>query len=388
LIEAVGQVTAQAHVDDVSQAQAVGQLQRTHGNAVVQRMLQRTQATDDNSATLVVSKKSDRPSRINRQPQPSTSTDNGSKPDSGAIGFGFTRPPASKPTDDRTEIERLRKRQDCMLILQQFQSLIMARLDDWLIAAQNVGSAYAMAYDRHKAAVEAAARERALYYEIAFGVLTACCMGGLSWVSSCAQKDVTEGSVCHLLYNALEDTVQSAVGSGIGVVKTATAPQPQPVSSNPQVFQNEATNQIIGGRKSTNEKFASYFTGLRGRTSEQLDDLDTQMFGKSVENWRKQSDRLVGGPALPNVNDMADELERGMWARWAPDALRSVNTVDEGIVETYKFRKPGRAVEKRFDAVGITAASGVSDFGWWTTDKEIQQIVSWAESYKSKPFIK
>ena len=106
-------------------------------------------------------------------------------------------------------------------------------------------------------------------------------------------------------------------------------------------------------------------------------------------DWLAKADLLAGDAKLPPVETMARELERGFWARWAP-ALRIYEpepTDPSGKDLKRVYTSPSTPVEARFDALGITKESGVDDFGWWTSEAEIDKVIAWAAGFAVKPFI-
>ncbi|MEX0271930.1 DUF4157 domain-containing protein [Leptolyngbyaceae cyanobacterium UHCC 1019] len=308
-----------------------------------------------------------------------------------------------QPRQARTTTDQLRLRQDLHILLDMYQNRILGRLDDWLQAAQNVGSAYAIAADRHQQAVAERARSEALQEAILFGVLTACCAGGLGWLAGVTIGGIggrTLQQISRMSETAFEnaqDTLVVFVSEGIDVYQAATQPQPQLISQNPLVFQNQTTNKIIQERQRVHQQFERWLEVLLNAPMTSYSDrASLDRFRNRIEAWTQESLRLRGGSNLPDIETMARRLECGFWARWIQQNLitreRERVGYDEFGVEEHipahdEFHSPGSAVEARLNLLGITRDSGVSDFGWWTSDAEIRQLVTWAGGYQPQPFI-
>ena len=85
---------------------------------------------------------------------------------------------------------------------------------------------------------------------------------------------------------------------------------------------------------------------------------------------------------------MARELERGF--QWAPALKTSYIPSAERMTGRNKaitYESPTTPVEQRMDAVGITKDSGVENFGWWTSDEEIQKVITWANGFTATAFV-
>ncbi len=271
-----------------------------------------------------------------------------------------------------------------------YENRVLARLDDWLLAAQNVGSAYALAADRHQHAVGDRARRQALNEAIMYGVLTAACAGGLGWLATTSVAEGIQritGLVNESFENA-QDTLVVMVGEGIDVYQAATQPQPQAVSRNPLVYQNGVTGPIINKRRQVLERFDTWLGDLLNASmSSYSDRARLEQFRREIEAWTQRSNRLSGGAGLPEVEIMAQRLERDFWAEWIKQNLVSQGRSPRTGLTHNTYFSPGGAVEARLNALGITRDSGVGDFGWWTSDGEVAQLVIWARAYRVQPLI-
>ena len=118
--------------------------------------------------------------------------------------------------------------------------------------------------------------------------------------------------------------------------------------------------------------------------------FDAAHFQAKMDRWVKTSSHFDGTAQLPDVNTMAKELERGIWAKWIPGNLVIQHPEEVFGFETSEvsesFESPGRDAKAGFNIPGIPRDSGVGDFGAYTTDKEIQQVVDWASKYRPKRF--
>jgi hypothetical protein len=273
---------------------------------------------------------------------------------------------------------------------------VLGRATAWERAIFNVGSAYATAARNHVDAVEAKKKVDAITSQIMFSVLTIALAGTASWISSAAQLAAEQaGKQSSILTNVLEDTIQSSVGEvfsavGPGVDQRVPGPTQIGVSGDPLVFQNQRLVRLKSDEERAFRFFKQSNDNFLNVSSESWDSYDEAKQLASYAAWLKDADLLAADDRMPSVEEMAAELERAFWARWARSLVgMHVQVERSGDVTRYPvYTSPGSAIEGRFDKLGITKASGVEDFGWWTTDSEIQKIISWADSFRPKSFVK
>jgi hypothetical protein len=130
------------------------------------------------------------------------------------------------------------------------------------------------------------------------------------------------------------------------------------------------------------------YDNLQIAPDEAWDDHDEGAQVQAYQDWLARADQLKGVPELPSVAEMADELERGLWAKWAPVLRQTVEIVDDKALQPRTtYTSPGSAIEERWTKLGITRAAGVDDFGWWTTDAELDKVIAWASGYQVRKFL-
>ena len=331
-------------------AQQVAALQRTAGNAAVSHLLQRDP-------------------KVAAPPVPATDP---------------------KVTELQAQTARLQNQQRATLLLDQFKEEVNIRMTGWEIAILNLGSAYARAAKNHSEAVEKKKKADAIKSQIMFSVLTVASAGGLAWVSGAAQaaKGAAEAS---LLTNVLEDVLQNSAAeafsaNGPGLDQRVPTADQTAVSDDPLVFQNQRMGRLKTAQLQAHTQFKTFTGDLLRRPDADWDKYDEKAQIAPYAAWLAKADLLSGGANLPSVDVMADELERAFWAKWAP-ALRVAKGEIDNVEQGFTYTSPSTAVEERFDALGITKASGVDDFGWWTSDKEIIKVIGWANGYQVKPFM-
>jgi hypothetical protein len=253
-----------------------------------------------------------------------------------------------------------RNQQRATLLLDQFKEEVQIRVTGWEIAILNLGSAYARAAKNHSEAVEKKKKADAIKSQVMFSLLTVASAGGLAWISGAALAAKGAAAEASLLTNTLEDVVQNSAAeafsaNGPGLDQRIPTADQTAVSDDPLVFQNQRMGRLKAAQLQAHTQFKTFTADLLKRPD---------------AAWLAKADLLSGGAKLPTVDVMADELERAFWARWAP-ALKVAKGEIDNVEQGFTYTSPSTAVEERFDALGITKASGVDDFGWWTSDKEI-----------------
>ncbi|ONI76405.1 hypothetical protein ALI144C_37845 [Actinosynnema sp. ALI-1.44] len=298
-------------------------------------------------------------------------------------------PGTNENVDDlAAQVRRMEVRDKATRQLEAFKSEVTRRVTAWEIAILNIGSAYSIAATNHSNAIAQKKKVDAIKSQAMFGVLAVATAGGLSWISALATAGETG-----LLLGALDTAARAGVGQAIGLGPALQQRVPTtdqtPVSTDPLVFQNERLVRLKKSQQEAQSTFRFYEDNFRVWNIKEWDNFDLDKQRVSHTEWLAQADLLRGQAELPPVEFMARELERGFWAHWAP-ALRvfepePTDPTGKDLRKVYK--SPGTAVEARLDELGITKESGVGDFGWWTTDAEIDQLISWANGYQVRPFM-
>jgi len=309
--------------------------------------------------------------------------------------------------------------------LASFESAMMARAESWMIAARNVGSAYKMAVDSHEKTVADQNASDALSNQMLFAVLSVATVGALSWLSSAVQnrnatsllaaetrlanaerrlakvKSAPESSwrrqnmmiaqnhvdrlkvmpkPVGMVIEALEDVLQVAADK----VLTTWAPtfvewKVENPSEDPQVFQNEEENKVSRVKIKAFLAFSEIRAEWGKQPPEFWDTYDIEQQTKQHEEWQKEADGLAGEDRLRPIQEMADEIERGIWRRYI---LESHSHLDFGIFETDEsYDYVGYHVVKRLEKLGVTQPLGInteSPLG----AMYVETLVRWANIYQ------
>lgn len=262
-------------------------------------------------------------------------------------------------------------------ILKAFEFKIMARAESWETAARNIGSAYSLAAKRHTEAIAKQNNTDALRTQALFSVLTVAASGALSWISSGMQAGVQSAEV-KILIEAGEDVAQAGAGEAFSALGPMLVASPhQAVSEDPQIFQNQRANVVSEAKRKIFERFAKIHLDWAATPLEKWDGYDEAKQQKEYSDLEARADALAGGDKLPSVDDMADELERGIWAKWMPGLKSS----------QFLMTKVSSAVEERLDKLGILRVADVAIHFWQSADYEDKKLIAWANGYKVKDFL-
>jgi hypothetical protein len=275
-------------------------------------------------------------------------------------------PQDAKATDAQRNPDLQDNRTRAILRLGRFQDLVMARAEDWQQAARLIGSAYATAAGKHKEVVDNQSKSDALDTQILFSILTVATSGALSWVcgklqqgaEKAAQKGLTELQVqisreldpnvrvrlLHkmgklqalptqkLLIDAVEDMAQAGVGEALSATGPLLVPPTvAPVSQDPLVFQNDLENRVSAVKQQVLMAFGKIKGDWADAPLDSWDKFDDVQQFKQHESWKKAAAQLPGADELPDLKWMAEELERGIWARYV---LEQHSYRDFGIFKT------------------------------------------------------
>jgi hypothetical protein len=130
---------------------------------------------------------------------------------------------------------------------------------------------------------------------------------------------------------------------------------------------------------------------------------DNKEFQSWIGWWHKEADLLAGLESLPGgkrasedyqVNAMAWDLERGMWARWIPTLhtvrkVRVVHWTPIGSEETWDehdYETLYKPVTDRLAALAILKQAHVEPHWWKSAKAEDEPLMAWAAKYKVKPW--
>jgi hypothetical protein len=293
------------------------------------------------------------------------------------------------------------KRTKCLANIEWLEKKLMARLADWRIAARNMGSTYAEAYQRHTTIINQQTEYSALATNAAFGVLAMCSTGGLSVLSTLAQNS-SKVKIHELLAEGLEDAMQTGLEAGAQLGAQYVAPKANsPASKSPIQFQNDLLNMIDDEEKALQNYLADLTEQVGQKELKSFAKIDVEAQKQGFEKYYKDLANKYKTPELVKAQkpDMLVDLEYGMWAAWIKancvtithkstrrSYQHSTGRADRApaTIQIIDYSDPGDVIEEHFSerGLGITVKAGIGeDFGWITTDREVAKLVAWAERW-------
>jgi hypothetical protein len=329
----------------------------------------------------------------------------------------FSHPVKKTPQQQRDELqdarldalEKNQQRQDkktqAIMSLMALQSEVRRRTLSWQTAAKYIGSAYVMAYEKHKEILGKKNAQDALNIQIIFSILTVASAGSLAWIGL-SDRFKAFGQV---LTDSIEDAAQAGIGeifSAIGPLATpmlysAAAPI-GPAGIEPQIYQNRIEATISSRMRNIEEQFKKIIDTLKDVKLEQWDKYDVKKQMERHQVWLQQAAQFSGvedlpiGPdgETPHLKWMAEELERGIWSKYI---LSQYFYRDFGLFETkpdYEF--PGWEVYDRLVELGVVPSR--KELSRYSIDRLHPAIeeestatkfsVKWAKKFEPMPFEK
>lgn len=322
-------------------------------------------------------------------------------------GVKYTNNPSqpSKKTRDQTQDDRLAaleksreresKRTNAYMALGSLKLSVDMRTKSWQEAAKHIGSAYVMAYSKHKEVLGKEAAEKALGIQMVFSILTVVTAGSLAWVGLSAR--LAGMGLSELVRESIEDAAQAGVGEVFSAVAPLVfAPSMGPVGIDPQIFQNNLETNILSMMREIDKVFKDIIDILRGAKLEKWDHYDENIQAARHYAWQKKAAGFSGVEDLPidlngnpSMQMMADELERGIWAKYI---LSERYYRDFGIFKTapeYEF--VGINVCKRLAELGVlkltyNAMNVPESEEYILNPKSIAALAGWAKGYQPTTF--
>jgi hypothetical protein len=96
---------------------------------------------------------------------------------------------------------------------------------------------------------------------------------------------------------------------------------------------------------------------------------------------------MAGRKFLPSSDkDMADELERGIWAKWMPQLKRGTRFVGKEDRVKVDYEGVGSAIEDRLADLGILEMANVRIHWYHSAESEDTKLIAWAQSYQVKDY--
>jgi hypothetical protein len=283
----------------------------------------------------------------------------------------------NKPIDQARED----KRKMAINNVNDLKSKLEIRALDWQIAARNIGSAYKMADNKFRETLSKKAASDALEIQIFFSVLTVVTSGALGWVSTAVAK--TRGGVESAMSDAVEATSQAFAGELFSANGPLVFPpsNASPLSQDPQVFQNDLENKVDRVHRNALIMFDQVKSQLSKMSPEAFDRYDNAAQLEAQRKWEVEAKKLAGDDDLPEVQWMADEIERGRWKRYVLD---NHSYRDFGIFQTRDTPDDvGGDVRDRI--------SELTDFSFdklhMSKDEEEGVVRYWANHYIPQDFV-
>ncbi len=344
-----------------------------------------------------------------------------------AAALAVARQPR-RTTEQRLEelehrVNALQNQETAMATLMEFQNQVLARAESWMNAAIRIGSAYSTAARRHKEACEADAKARAAENDLMFAVLGMATAGSFNWLVSMMRPErellttelhqAAEGGVTRILRpgapiveppapagpmsfptpgplsiptphvgEAVEHAAEGfeyieAFKKGVETVqdKAKEAAKEggggEPIQTDPLVFQNSRVSQITQDKQNAYTYFAQLASQLR----------------------TAHAGLLASDAQLPGEDSMADELERGIWAKWAEEQVPH-NVYGAMTTVTVQL---GDATSARLRALGIKERAGLelTGFEWFThghlfddsNNEDVFRLRAWAKDFRPQQFM-
>jgi hypothetical protein len=341
-------------------------------------------------------------------------------------------------------LRRAQKKLDAMGTFIDINQGLKEKTDDLYDAAGLIGLAYRKAARRHRQAIERMAKEeaaaQALQIQLMFLGLQMLTAGALSWATEYVKSGITKGAASRLAVISEEEAIfrsvtfpslsrasrsvgieqatnrmfqqakadvstsvsayqlvtavsKDVVGTGLrGVVSIAASQVPpssqvwmRPASVDPEDFKDELELQIRGLVKESN-KFMTYVARQIGRAQEaEWDNYQDLLFRGAYILWQYKASYLAGSDDLQgmDVETMADELERWMWAMWTGTLIVPyTEEISRGHGEPFPVQRTAyvhvrEPVNARLRELGIER-NGEDE---WRRDKEDEFLVEWGANY-------
>ncbi len=274
------------------------------------------------------------------------------------------------------------------LRLSAFQDKVLARCHSWEIAARNIGSAYAGAAKCYNEAMAKQDAIDALETQAIFSVLTVATSGAFSWVSS-GLALAEEYPERRAIVGAMEGAAEAGIGEGFSALGPIVFSQTnQSVSINPQKFQNDRENAVSEAIIKVYDRFAAIKLEWAKWPLQWWNGYDEKAQGAEFDTWLRQMDTMAGKDDLPSNQEMTDELERGIWAKWMPSLKKGrwYTTAKDDMKFKEEYEGVGSAIEARLKALGILDMADVTIHWYQRAKTEDRKLIDWAQNYKVKDF--
>jgi hypothetical protein len=288
------------------------------------------------------------------------------------------------------EVQRQKKRQEAAEMLWSFEGSVVTQTDCWTIAARNIGSAYSLAYTRHCAAVDNWGKAQlapSLEKMLLLGILGYFTGPAFAWVVE-AKAILDKAEKIRLLF----ETALGVKAKYFAPYLPADSP-----NSDPLTFQNRLENRISSFLKAFREMTAREWDGLRQLPDQVWDSWDAAKQRAAYDRLLKEIQEMKGMARTNDkiVADLADDLEKYIWANWIP-RLRRITSQSLGgsspgwsMYEYSSVSSPftASAVESRLSELGILEEAGVKIKWLQDAGIEVEKLIDWAHGYTPEPWV-
>jgi hypothetical protein len=302
------------------------------------------------------------------------------------------------------ELDQKRKenRRTAERFVDHFGHLLELKATRWRICARAIGSAYATAAQNHRDALQKADKVKALDAQLLFSAITMMMTGGVSMIFSALALEEAH----KLLGNLAKDTSLQLVGeafSASGPPAVTVSPRPTPpqteppkttsddaVDVEPLRYQNSLENKIDAWRRDALQFIIDRENQIDALPLEKWDNFDELAFQKLFDTvWDKLPLGMSEKTSEKDIDDMARDLERAMWAVWMP-RLKTVQyfwTRPVYVGEEPELRPSDSyegvkgPVEDRFKALNILQEAGTTISMWHSAESEDTKLIAWADRF-------
>jgi hypothetical protein len=272
--------------------------------------------------------------------------------------------------------------------LRSYEHRILAKLEDWEECVDRVGAAYSVAAGQHNGALAKQAAIDALKQQALFSVLTVVTSGAFSWVTAAVEAS-TILKEQEWLRMALIKGSEAGFGEGFSAVGPMNWPAAgtQSVSIDPMLFRGQRIKAVHEARIKTHEQLAQIYTDWAKADPWDWEGYDEKEQLAELEDMMTEADTMAGRKFLPSSDkDMADELERGIWAKWMPQLKRGTRFVGKEDRVKVDYEGVGSAIEDRLADLGILEMANVRIHWYHSAESEDTKLIAWAQSYQVKDY--
>jgi hypothetical protein len=271
--------------------------------------------------------------------------------------------------------------------LRSYENRILAKIEDWEECVDRIGAAYSIAAGNHTGALAKQATIDALKQQALFSALTVVTSGAFSWVTAAVEAS-TILKEQQWIRNALIKGAEAGIGEGFSAVGPMNWPAnaTRSVSTDPMFFRSQRMRPLHEEKIKFHEQLAQIYADWAKSDPWDWEGYDEKEQLAELEDMMREADLMAGRKFLPTDEEMADELERGIWAQWMPQLNRGTKIVGKADRVVTEYDGVGSAIEERLDKLGILRMANVSIHWYHSAESEDTQLIAWAQRYKVKDY--